>query len=395
MKRYLAVFFISALMVAGFHGSSRAFLLGEETHGVKIKLTDEFNLGIRVRLQPRFDFGDTIKNDTGKSYDSENDLYFRRTRLEIKGHMSDNLNFALILRADKLGKGAVTDIEGSKNVAVHQVYVDYKISDAASLLFGVKKLPYTRIALTSSSKQLLIERPVYVEKAKKTSGFQELYQPMLMLHGKLADGVFKYNLAVADGFSNGDDSDLLGTGNAVQKSNFLYVGRIELSPPGWVEKKQSDAHLGKGRHLTLGASYAFQNGIEYKNKTSEEERNLWGLDISGHYEGFTAQAEYTVWKKKSDETGVKEVKPKGWYVQAGYFFKGPDIEPAARYEVYDHDSNKDDKVEKVTTLGVNWYPRGHSTKLSLNWVHHKYETNVALANDDSKDVYQLQAQIYF
>ncbi len=83
--------------------------------------------------------------------------------------------------------------------------------------------------------------------------------------------------------------------------------------------------------------------------------------------------------------------------QAGYFLAGPDIEPVVRYEVYDQDSNSDDKQEETTTLGANWYGMGHSFKVGVNWVHTEYDTNASghLANDDKKDVYQVQAQLYF
>jgi len=36
-------------------------------------------------------------------------------------------------------------------------------------------------------------------------------------------------------------------------------------------------------------------------------------------------------------------------------------------------------------------------KVGANWVHHEYDDSATgkLANDDSKDIYQVQAQIYF
>ena len=91
------------------------------------------------------------------------------------------------------------------------------------------------------------------------------------------------------------------------------------------------------------------------------------------------------------------MEPQGWYAQAGYFIDGPNIEPVLRYEVYDQDSNSDDKQEKTTTLGVNWYAKGHSFKVGLNWAHTEFDQNAsgALAADDKKDMYQAQAQLYF
>ena len=122
-----------------------------------------------------------------------------------------------------------------------------------------------------------------------------------------------------------------------------------------------------------------------------------GADISGHYEGFTAQFEYNLWKEEYTDPSKKAKEPKGWYAQAGYFISGLNAEPVARYEVYDQDSNSSDKKETTTTIGANWYGKGHSFKIGLNWAHTEYEKSASgwLANDDTKDVYQVQAQLYF
>lgn len=68
-----------------------------------------------------------------------------------------------------------------------------------------------------------------------------------------------------------------------------------------------------------------------------------------------------------------------------------------RYDEFDFDSNASDKGAKSWTAGVNWYLKGHSLKLSANWVHTEFERQASgwLASDDSKDVFQIQAQFYF
>ena len=45
--------------------------------------------------------------------------------------------------------------------------------------------------------------------------------------------------------------------------------------------------------------------------------------------------------------------------------------------------------------GLTGIPKGHSLKLGINRVHTTYESAVDLANDSSKDVYQVQGQFYF
>lgn len=81
----------------------------------------------------------------------------------------------------------------------------------------------------------------------------------------------------------------------------------------------------------------------------------------------------------------------------GYFIPGVNVEPAVRYEVYEQDSNNTDTEQKAVTAGVNWYLKGHSVKLSANYVMAEFEKNAkgSLANDDKQNVFQIQGQLYF
>lgn len=369
---------------------AEGFRFGDETKGLKVKISDDTDMTIRIRLQPRFDMGDLVKSEDGSSYESETDIYLRRIRLEFGGQLVQNLKYSLIFEADKNGKMASSG-SSTNEIKIQYANIDYKFDDLFNVRFGKAKLPYSRVSLTSSSKQLIVERPVSTEAAKKL--FDDYYQAHLVLHGKASEGLFAYNLAVADGW---EPTSTIYTGTTVHKSGLLYIARVEVSLPGWIEKSQSDSHLGKGQHLTIGANYAAQNGIEYKGNANEEDRTLTGFDISGHWNAITGQVEYNAWKVESTDS-TRNTEPQGWYAQAGYFIDGPNVEPVVRYEVYDQDSNSDDKQEKTTTLGVNWYAKGHSFKVGLNWAHTEYDPSAigALADADKKDVYQAQAQLYF
>src|SRR3990172_4811033 len=387
MRKLLMMGIIFLMLTATVY--AQEFMFGEETKGLKVKISDDTDITTRIRLQPRFDMGDMATGEDKKSYESETDIYIRRIRLEFGGNLIQNLKYSLIFEADKNGKTASSG-SPTNEVKIQYANIDYKFDDLFNLRFGKAKLPYSRISLTSSSKQLIIERPVSTEAAKKL--FYDYYQSHLVLHGKASEGLFGYNLALADGW----EPNSTVSSNIVHKSGLLYIARVEVSPPGWIEKSQSDSHLGKGQHLTIGANYAAQNGIEYKGNANEEDRTLTGFDISGYWNAITGQVEYNAWKVESTDS-TKNTEPQGWYAQAGYFIDGPNIEPVIRYEVYDQDSNSDDKQEKTTTLGVNWYAKSHSFKVGLNWAHTEFDQNAsgALAADDKKDMYQAQAQLYF
>jgi len=168
-----------------------------------------------------------------------------------------NLKYAVYLSADKWQQKGHDD-----EVELFYAYLDYRFLDEFAVRVGKADLPYSRISLSSSSRQLLIERPAFTEAAKKV--FDEFEQPNLLLHGQFLEGILAYNLAYGDGWEEGKT---LRAGNTVHTAGPLFVGRIELSPPGWIEEKKSDAYLGIGRHLTLGAHYAIQDSIEYRENT--------------------------------------------------------------------------------------------------------------------------------
>jgi len=399
MKKFVILFaflFVPGLSIPAYAGS---FTLGEETKGATVT-TDDSDLNIRIRMQPRIDYGDLIESEDGELFESDSDIYLRRLRIEMSGQL-----YSKVIKYNLTFSGDKWEQKGSSNkVNVFYAYTEAKINDSLSVMVGKEKLPYSRVSLSSSSKQLLIERPSSTEAAKKIFGPTDAYyQPKLAFKGNVLNDVVSYEIAFADGWQNGDkiyNMDNDGLDRKLQNGGPLYIARIEVSPPGWIEKKKSDAHLGKDRHIALGVNFANQGSIEYKESDYEENRTLTGLDLSGHYKGITAQFEYNEWKIDTDDPALSDRKPGGWYLQAGYFMEGLNIEPVVRYEDYDQDSKADSKGEKNTTAGVNWYAKGHSLKVGLNWIHTEYEKGASgkpdTASDETdRDIYQVQVQMYY
>lgn len=283
---------------------AKDFLLGEETKGVTIRAAEYTNLTVRFLFQPRLDTGDLTRTRDGNRYESETDLFIRRAWLDLYGDLIKNLKYTVRLAADNLERKLIDE-----ETNVLNAYLDYTFLDAFSVRAGKAKLPYSRIGLSPSAKQLFIERPIFA--APGATVFDEYYQPNLLVHGKFFGGIFAYNIAIAQGW---DDGETLRPGNTVRKADPLYVGRVEFLPPGWIEEKQSDAYLGEGRHFTFGVNYALQNAIEFTESSFGEDRDLLGFDLSGHWNSLTAQFEYIHWKVDFTEPGKQAVEPRGWYL---------------------------------------------------------------------------------
>ncbi len=276
-------------------------------------------------------------------------------------------------------------------------YIDWKLNDMLVLTLGKRKLPYSRISLTSSSRQLLIERPYSTETAKKWLGDYDGNQ--IMLHGKIGGGILRYTASLSDGGFIEEEQKAGGEVRSNVRLGNFYAFRVEFSPPGFVEKKKDDTGIGesnKGNIISLGFSYERNSNfdVDTNNDTSDgyeivrEVGTVLGADIFGRFflgPGIlTVLGEYV--SMEYDKLGKKE---KGWYVQSGYMFNTGigNIEPAFRYEQFNYRNNND---KKIITVGVNHYIKSHRVKWACNLL--KVDNP---ATDPDQTIHQIQAQFYF
>jgi phosphate-selective porin OprO and OprP len=341
------------------------------------------DIDIKVRLQPRLDFGHLSPKAGGSTYDSGQDAYLRRMRLEIVGRPRKDLRYIVAFSADRW------DQQGrSPEVILGYALLNYRRSAALNLQFGLAKMPYSRGLLASSSRLLLSERAAVANLAGR---FFKYFSPHLVLHGKTANNTLNYYLTLSDGMQAGD-SDRAFSGKAVTASGDPITGlRLEFSPPGWGEGRSSDSHLGQGRHLTLGFNGFRQTGLELADLGAEE-RLLLGTDLSFHQQGFSLGAEYLYMERD----GGDKRKTEGWYVQAGYFIKSVNLEPALRWGLVDPDTDASNDQTRVLNAGLNWYIEGHALKIQAGLSRHRFDRNARqVLNKSSKTVFHLQNQIYF
>ena len=91
----------------------------------------------------------------------------------------------------------------------------------------------------------------------------------------------------------------------------------------------------------------------------------------------------------------KNINSNGWYAQVAYLlpfeigekFK---IEPNFRYQQFDNDDSvSGDKVE-ASSIGLNFYLKGHNLKVQTDYTIYNEETNEVVNNK-----FQIQLQVDF
>lgn len=378
---------------------------------------------IKVRAQARFDVGDLLVGSEDR-YRTEQDLFLRRVRLEVDKKFENppvgkELKLNLTLDADRYGQefrdGERRD-DSSTDVGLYYIYGEWTFADPFAVLIGKYNLPFLRIELGSSARQLLIERPAVTGVAN--DAFGEYEQPNVLLHGDIMEGAVRYYLSYADGASDLNRVEALdedATDVQSRRWGKAYIGRVEVAPFGFgggsfIEKKKDDTGIGEENHLTLGLDGGFQSDLRYSTDDvadAELDSRVVSVDVAGRYRfggggAVTAQAAYVDMER--DFNYREDESPRGFFIQGGYLLPmkvlGGKLEPAARYEWFDRDRVENEGEggtrERSVTLGFNHYLQKHSIKWAYNFVYTRFDAGVAEAADDvNRQLHQLQVQLYF
>lgn len=234
---------MTAIIAITMTGSADAADLEDNKPFVSFQIGKGAAMRASAYMQARMEYGDLAQGEDLAVRPSDFDLYFRRARLGFFGTaIIPGLEYGLSFAGDESIQSEIYSSYSNKSaVALSDAYLKYKFTDAVVLKFGKDKLPYSRIYLTSSSKQLFSERPYYTYALRDY--FSSYTHSHLSLSGRLMDDTLAYNVAAGRAWRHGDRLDHQ-TGPMVITASPELVARLEWSPPGWIESNRGDAHLG-------------------------------------------------------------------------------------------------------------------------------------------------------
>ena len=314
-----------------------------------------------ARIQPRYIF-DAENNN--------NDFLIRRFRLKAKGEAFNLGTYGMELREDSVGRFEVQPI-----AQVENAWVQFPLDEELAIRVGLYDLPFSRDALTSDSKLLVMDRSL-IQGALTGLGLAD-NTIGLMAYGRPRKGHVEYAVGVFDN----EAFEKVGVTGVRQDDELMPAGRLSLhllDPNGGYADYQG-SYIGEGQMLSVGANAAhLGDAIDGVN---EYDITAWGTDVFFCSGPYTAQAEFD-WFTEVGSSGVADINGDGWYAQVGWLFCCP-WELAARYQELNLDGQ--DRLQ-WTTLGLNYYFRQHNLKVQMDYT---FRQGGVL----DEDAFQIQLQL--
>ena len=290
--------------------------------------------------------------------DNEGGFSIARTKLLFDGYIgSPKILYKIQLAADR----------DSGSVGAEIVTVGYKVTDKLTVTGGRFKDAFLGESNIDDHKQLAVERSTvdsvfgngYVE------GVQAVWLPV---------ECFKLTAAFHDGSHSGD---IGGTGNDFQNdaTNYAATVRADWKVMGdW--KQQSDfSSWNDGTALFLGAAGTYQEGETGDQQTSatHDDNFKYTVDALFKSAGFGLYGAFMGSENRAPSENTHA--HMGAVIQASYFVIPDKLEPFARYEWLNIDSEDNGAgafsspgAVNTFTFGANYYLKKHAAKFTLDVV---------------------------
>ncbi len=370
IEDYLASEEARKKMGLGMPGLTALYTPDEEKFSIVFKSPDDkYSLGIGGRLQFRYTFKDNDE-DFGKR--DTNNIDVRRARLSLGGNVYSKIIHYYV------------EIDGdSFDVGIRDFYVYWTPLEALNAKIGYFKVPFNQQRMTTSAKLLFQDRSIASEQfdQDRDYGFD--------IYGKPFDGYMEYHAAIFQGA--GEEPEDRGTDDNLN-NELMYVFNIRYNPFGKYDTvDESDLNFTEKFKASVAASVVV-NPKERDEKLVDSDGILGVVELSMKYRGISWHNE--IFARSDDpESGGESVESNGFFTQAGYFVIPKRLEFAARYSMFDPDEDVNDNIEREYSGGINYYFRGHRSKIQADAGH--FVTEKGDDHDRNENRIRMQYQIVF
>lgn len=397
--------------------ASLALAVPLTTQAATIKVDDDTNIQLNMRVQTQFFSTESNVDPTDARYDRENSFLLRRARLRFRANHAKWLT--VYVQSDyEEQKGTSSDMR------IIDAYVLLKPHELAWFYIGQNMAPAMRLNVTSSSSFLAIDRASMTYRALTwgarakyaftNTGFGDSNAKLngegrapvrdlgVTLFGakSLSDSVHvKYYLGAYDGVQS------------AQENNLRFTGRAQLNLLGKEGGYYNDGtYLGEKRTIGLGASYDTQKAVavDRADPTKKVDYQLWSVDLFTEMPlpvgALTAEAGYanldlggggalaTLSGTAAGTTlgNAAQAQGGGFYGQLGYLVHK--VQPWVGYEQWTSDAANKLGSFKAYRGGLNYYLKGTDVKLVAGYEY--FMPDVPLAGGAQKTVQSFIGGVY-
>ena len=336
-----------------------------------------FLLNIGGRIQARYIYNyretgvinlndDADFTDSGESNndDQEGGFSIRRMKPAFSGFIGGpKFEYNVVLAADR----------NTTAVGLEEARIGYAITDQIKIEGGRFKAPFLREELTSSGRQLTVERS-YMNEAF-TIGFTE---GVMVTY---ANELFKIAAMFSDGRNQGEISN---AANDFQNdtNDAAFTARVDVRLAGdWKQMEETSAWAGEQMGIFLGGAihYEMAETGSATGANSNDTNLYWTFDASVEVNGLGIYAA-VAGRSFDDEAATGDFDQLGVVVQISFFVIADKLEPFFRAEWLDTDGFSPfavgstainaayDQEVVMLTAGVNYYFRKHDAKFTLDVV---------------------------
>lgn len=327
-----------------------------------------------LRIQPRYEYN---------GIDNNNDFFIARVRLKGKGNIYNLANYYFEVKLDNVGR-----FNKTSSTQIENAWMDFPVHQDFHIRTGFFDIPFSRNALTSDSKLLLIDRSM-IKDALTSIGFAD-NTIGLFVHGRPLEGRFTYAAGLFDNLNfeiiSSDSTIPTKRADGVMTSGRIAYDFLDPEKPGGYGDYYG-SYIGKGQRLSIGANAAYLPKAQINN--SKLDIYALGADIFFNTGPFSVEAEYDLYNQKIKNGVNSDLQGNGWYVQSGYLFYSL-FEFAVRYQELDPNNNISNDKLKSVTVGANVYLKAHNLKIQTDYTFKKEQ-----GNEINNDLFQIQLQLDF
>lgn len=386
--------FASSQAIAGTVTSDGADIVVKTKGGFEAATTDgNYSFKLGGRMQADYNAYDGVINAVPGEDGS--DFFFRRARLEIKGHAQD---WGYEMSYNLTNSGSIDQL--------HATYMG--LGKMALLTVGQQKEDFGMDDTGSSKWSTGIER------AMPANAFDTAHSLGIKLHG--ANDLLTYSLGTyKSGIDSDNDLDTALTGRLVVRpylegSNLVHLG------VGATDRRGVAADYNSRLGARGGEDGAGVGRVRARVPGDTGDRQDYNLEAAANFGSAHVMAEYFSGEIDADTTNAT-IEADGYYLQVGYILTGESrsyktdiaafdaVKPASAggaWEIFARFDSLDvgnaapisvtgEQADSLT-LGVNWYLNS-MVKLSANYV--AVDTDKAIGGESDGNALLARLQVVF